>query len=560
MDTIPTQKPIPSEDVRDFKFNIGKADQFITSHEFFYTDRFGVKRYTAEGIRHFLAPLGTTYTLEQASAAIASGEIPDGAFFFIWSDNEEYIAEKYKNVGGVATPQDAFIISDEFIRARIPDTPSPNNYVPVIIDEDDNVGFWLENGLINAKGIHDDINPIVKVDSGNVRVPVVFDEDNNVALWFENGLLNAKGLAPSIAGVNKSDLSNYFISKISSTIGETLWQYNSKKAKLDLGIASKLTIGFAGDSWCEHATIPQVFANYLYGKYGKAAEGWIQLNIDKDNLINGVTLTKTNWSVYDASETTSSPTYPTSMDGQYLYSSATNSAMVLGNIFATSIQIVYYDGNGSFNYSVNSGVSINVVGNGTNKIVTTTVSGLNISSTTQISISTSNNTGTVVMYGFYASGSGNGVEIAKMGNGGITAPGYTKVIQYLPQTIGIAAPDLLIMIIGTNDYRLSVPISDFTTGLTSWVQAWKSSLPNTGIIMVAPPQANASGAYPLSSYRDAVRTVASQLGVEFFSMYDFLNVSYSKSNAAGLWLDNLHLNKNGAMYLFNQLNKKIMGV
>ncbi|HIH8965351.1 SGNH/GDSL hydrolase family protein [Serratia marcescens] len=560
MATTPTQKPIPSEDVRDFKFNIGKTDQFITSNEFFYTDRFGVKRYTAEGIRHFLAPLGTTYTPEQADAAIASGEIPNDAFFFIWSDNDEYIAEKYQNVGGVATPQDSFIISNEFIRSRVPDTPSPNDYTPIVIDEDNNVGLWFENGLLNAKGIHDDINPIIKVDSGNYRVPFVFDEDNNVALWFENGLLNAKGLAPSIAGVNKSELSSYFLSKTNATNGETLWQYNSKKGKLDLGTAAKLTIGFPGDSWCEHATIPQVFANYLYGKYGKAGEGWIQLNIDKDNLINGVTLTKANWSVYDASETTSDPTYPTSMDGQYLFSSATNSTIILGNLFATSVQIVYYDGNGSFNYSVNSGSSVNVVGTGTNKIVTTTITGLGISSATQISISTSNNAGTVVIYSFYASGSGNGVEIAKMGNGGITAPGYTKVLPYLPQTAGIVAPDLLIMIIGTNDYRLSVPVTDFTTGLMSWVQAWKTAIPNAGIILVAPPQANATGVYPLSSYRDAMRSVASQLGVEFFSMYDFLNVGYSKSNAAGLWIDNLHLNSNGARYLFNQLNKKILGV
>ncbi|MGL6191417.1 MAG: sialidase family protein [Serratia nevei] len=115
MATTPTQKPIPSEDVRDFKFNIGKTDQFITSNELFYTDRFGVKRYTAEGIRHFLAPLGTTYTPEQASAAIASGEIPNDAFFFLWSNDEKTIADQYQNLNGVATPTGKSIKSGDYI-------------------------------------------------------------------------------------------------------------------------------------------------------------------------------------------------------------------------------------------------------------------------------------------------------------------------------------------------------------------------------------------------------------------------------------------------------------
>lgn len=51
MATTPTNKPIPSEDVRDLKFNAGKVDEFITSLQHFYKDRFGHERYTAEGMR-----------------------------------------------------------------------------------------------------------------------------------------------------------------------------------------------------------------------------------------------------------------------------------------------------------------------------------------------------------------------------------------------------------------------------------------------------------------------------------------------------------------------------
>lgn len=57
MATIPTNQPIPSEDPRDLKFNAGKLDEFVTSTAHFYTDRFGVQRWTVAGIN---------YTAEQA--------------------------------------------------------------------------------------------------------------------------------------------------------------------------------------------------------------------------------------------------------------------------------------------------------------------------------------------------------------------------------------------------------------------------------------------------------------------------------------------------------------
>ncbi|MDX7271966.1 hypothetical protein SJ322_06805 [Serratia marcescens] len=100
--TTPTSKPIPSNDVIDLKFNAEKIDEVVNSDVEKYVDRFGVERYTLEGIRKNLSPLGKTYTQEQADAAIKSGDIPNGAFFFIWSDNPDRIADKYQNVGGVA--------------------------------------------------------------------------------------------------------------------------------------------------------------------------------------------------------------------------------------------------------------------------------------------------------------------------------------------------------------------------------------------------------------------------------------------------------------------------
>ena len=49
MATTPTNKPIPSEDPRDLKFNAGKIDEEVNGGADYYTDRFSVQRLTNTG-------------------------------------------------------------------------------------------------------------------------------------------------------------------------------------------------------------------------------------------------------------------------------------------------------------------------------------------------------------------------------------------------------------------------------------------------------------------------------------------------------------------------------
>lgn len=52
MATTPTNKPIPSEDPRDIKFNAGKIDEVVNYDAHYYTDRFGVRRWTIAGFQY----------------------------------------------------------------------------------------------------------------------------------------------------------------------------------------------------------------------------------------------------------------------------------------------------------------------------------------------------------------------------------------------------------------------------------------------------------------------------------------------------------------------------
>jgi hypothetical protein len=57
-----------------------------------------------------------------------------------------------------------------------------------------------------------------------------------------------------------------------------------------------------------------------------------------------------------------------------------------------------------------------------------------------------------------------------------------------------------------------------------------------------------------------MQTVARELNIEYYSMFNFLNVQYEKSNAQGLWADSLHLNDIGARFLMNQINSHFLEV
>lgn len=80
MATIPTQNAVPSEAPRDLKFNSGKIDEFVTSLEHEYKDRFGRCHMTIEGMRWVFENLMERFKVDINQAIIAAGYIPMDSF------------------------------------------------------------------------------------------------------------------------------------------------------------------------------------------------------------------------------------------------------------------------------------------------------------------------------------------------------------------------------------------------------------------------------------------------------------------------------------------------
>lgn len=102
MATTPTNNPVPSNDLNDFRFNCEKVDEIVNSDSEKYSDRFGVERYTIDGVRKNLIPLGKQYmTLADAQADIAN--IPVNSFTYVRDASSDALALEYQNVDDTLT-------------------------------------------------------------------------------------------------------------------------------------------------------------------------------------------------------------------------------------------------------------------------------------------------------------------------------------------------------------------------------------------------------------------------------------------------------------------------
>ncbi|KAJ95670.1 hypothetical protein [Raoultella planticola] len=110
----PTQKMVPSDDIRDHVYAGGMLDKVVTSTELTYTDRLGGEHYTVDGIkaegdavveetRQNLIPLSKQYmTLADAQSDIAN--IPDGSATYVRSTDGSSLANEYINHSGTLEP------------------------------------------------------------------------------------------------------------------------------------------------------------------------------------------------------------------------------------------------------------------------------------------------------------------------------------------------------------------------------------------------------------------------------------------------------------------------
>ncbi|HIE9493446.1 TPA: SGNH/GDSL hydrolase family protein, partial [Klebsiella quasipneumoniae subsp. quasipneumoniae] len=569
-----------------FLDNVKRADELVNGPAGTVNDRAGEPLDTwrqmmakNDEVRQNIIPLSKQYmTVEAAQADIEN--IPEGSTTYYRSPDDSALAIEVMNVGGTLQPTGRKMPSQQAVNEasdsanlaleRVPEETVMPALVPVVRDMEGKVPVWLKDGDFDTRGVTDEFSDKVAGKGTAIpaalamlpsevvspqQVPLFRDAAGNVPVYLVDGKLAAYGVDSSLINLIYAGLQGLFQPNMKFTDGRSAWRWRVAKSKYKLLVGAKLKVGFTGDSWTEKRAIPQMMANILYSEYSKAGEGWINFASANGDTLNGMSFNISGWTTYDASETTAEPTYGCALDGLCLYATGTAARITLNAVNATSLSIYFKDTAGVFRYTIDGGTPVVVTGAGTGNVTKVDVTGLSSTGTHQLVIDLTGNTDTVVIYGVYASISSNGVEIQKFGNANITADGYTKVLSNISYFAQQLNPDIIFMIIGTNDYRLGRTLSNFYTALTSWVQAYKAALPDTALVLIAPAQCNATGSYPLASYRDIMRKVATENGAEFYSLFDDFPVSWTTANGYGLWNDALHLNNNGADFLSRQLYK-----
>ncbi len=80
MSTVPTNKPVPSKEMRDLAYNAERIDEFVTSLQHEYKDRFGQCHRTIEGINWVATQLIERFKVEMGQAILVAGYVPVGTF------------------------------------------------------------------------------------------------------------------------------------------------------------------------------------------------------------------------------------------------------------------------------------------------------------------------------------------------------------------------------------------------------------------------------------------------------------------------------------------------
>ncbi|MDO2837125.1 SGNH/GDSL hydrolase family protein [Escherichia coli] len=452
-----------------------------------------------------------------------------------------------------------------------------SSFFPLFIDASNNVPVWWDNGFdvsiisesLKAK-IWNYINSIISP-ALNKAVPLVStgfvpgmtDGADNVLFWFQDGKFDTYEVGPnisaSLASAYQRRMYTSYYNMPLHTDGRTLWRWRAKKAQLKAGMATQPNFLLTGDSWTQNNELATAIASVLSAEYGDAGLGWRTVNYgasrDGSNIFRSA-----GWDLYDASPTSGAPLYGCGIDGQSINTTTNTAYFNVTNVRCTDCRIYYQDLDGTFQYGYDVGGVTQwttvVCGNtGTTKSVLLT--GMTDEVRT-IYTKTDGNTGRVAIHGFYFWRSGvAGCVMSKAGNAGILADQFLLFSDKIATYLSTIQPDVIAIVIGNNDYRISTGTQTFRTALQTYMAACRAVLPDVGFILMAPPRTNGTAVTPLVNFRDVMYDLSQTLNCEFFSIYDLFD-TWTEMNGLGCFIDNLHPSTVGGNMIASSLNNALI--
>ena len=309
------------------------------------------------------------------------------------------------------------------------------------------------------------------------------------------------------------------------------------------GVTSRIVL--TGDSWIERDTIADPFSAVLHAKYGRGADGFISLS-QTIGEPGSVGLALSGFTVNDVTAQRGAPKAYYGPSGDYIEATGTAATATVSGIKAETLNIYYWDGDGTFRYRIDGGAWVEVVGGSTGAPAKVSITGLATGSNHTVNIDTATNAGTVRLTNLYATGM-DGVEVSKIGNAEARSTDFTLFIDNPMSAFVLAdiAPQAVCVCLGTNDVSANVGLTAFKNGLAGIAAAYRAAYAHCGAILAAAPQSSRSGAQTNAGYHaTSIDTAKATDLVEYIDMVSLFG-PYAARTTPGVWQDDSHLNTSG---------------
>lgn len=335
-------------------------------------------------------------------------------------------------------------------------------------------------------------------------------------------------------------------------------------AKSQQGTAAAV-VAVIGDSWVQNDLITGPLRSMLTTAYGNAGTGWVSAVAYSGGAgaspPSGFTLTKAGtWTESDAAAGSRGVDiqHANSVDD----SAPVGSMQLIGTMTDVYIHYLKQANGGSFRWRVDGGSWTTVTtANATNLHATEAVTGLsNASHTLDVEVVTASVAGVTLM-GFDTRIGTDGVRLHKLGNGGATAGDYAAVDATIWQAgLTALAPNLCIIVLGTNDDSGNVVPNTFNTNISTIISRIRTAMPLCDILLLTPgPNGLASGTYSTDYYVNVLRSRAVADSLACYDLYLALG-NYTDGNSRGLWANTSHLDADGGQQAADGLYETLLRV
>lgn len=338
-----------------------------------------------------------------------------------------------------------------------------------------------------------------------------------------------------------------------------LRDWNAAIARIKRGVSgAQARIALIGDSWIQNGYIWNPLVDGLQDLYGAAGVGYVGIgNNHGAPTYTGTTYARIGtWTDTDQLATSKGVDLA---DGTTVDTSAVVTVVSVATDFV--IQYLKQSGGGDFRYKIDAGGWTTVsTANASDLHATVPITGLsNASHTLTIEITVAGSSGVTLLGAAPVISGINGVIVDRIGNGGATAAQYAAVNATIWQAgLAALAPNLAIVLLGTNDDSTDVNPATFGTNLTTLVTRIRAAVPLCDVLLLTPAANGLSvGTYSMSQYVTQIRAVAVAQNCMCLDMY--LNMaSYTDSDSRSLMAGTSHLNANGGQVYADRMLRELV--